>query len=311
MEYTTLGTTDLQVSRLGMGTVELGMAYGIGLPSPPSDDECIRLLRTAFEAGITFIDTAAAYGRSEELVGRAFAGLASRPVISTKATLVSPDTAEPLRGHQRRQHLEASIQRSLKRLSAESLDLLQFHNVEPNWLDADLFETMDDLTRRGWIRYWGASTYGRDGPRAVCAAADRLRALQAAYNLLDRSLEAEILPACRQAGMGVIFRSVFLKGVLSDRYLRLPPNLASLGEVAAQAAQIARTAGITLPELALRFAGYSPWAQVALFGTASIQELKTNLAAFEAGPLPESVSAAVDGLEVADKRLLNPSTWGF
>lgn len=311
MEYTTLGTTDLQVSRLGMGTVELGMAYGIGLPSPPSDEECIRLLRTAFEAGITFFDTAAAYGRSEELVGRAFAGLSSRPVIATKAILTSPGTSSPRRGPERRRQLEESIQQSMKRLAVESLDLLQFHNVEPDWLDADLFGIMEDLTRRGWIRHWGASTYGLDGPRAVCAAADRLRTLQAAYSLLDRSLEAEILPACRQAGMGVIFRSVFLKGVLSDRYTRLPPNLAPLGQTAARAAQIARAAGITLPELALRFAGYSPWAQVALFGTASLQELQTNLTAFAAGPLPASVRAALDTIQVTDKRLLNPSTWGF
>jgi aryl-alcohol dehydrogenase-like predicted oxidoreductase len=309
MEYCTLGTTGLRASRLGLGTVELGMPYGLDMPPPPPDAECIRLLRGAYEAGITFFDTAAAYGRSEELVGAALAALSPRPVIATKATLIAPDSSIPLRGRALRQHLEHSVARSLQRLQVEAVDLLQFHSLEPAFVTTDLLDVVEDLTRRGWVRHWGASTYEEEAPRAIAAAPGPLRSLQLAYSLLDRRLERKVLPACRRAGMGVVFRSIFLKGVLTDRMRQLPPRLAPLRQAALKAGEIAAAASLSLPAMALRFAAFSPFTHVTLFGTASLRELEANLAAFAAGPLPPDVLEALNAVEVAEPSLLNPSTW--
>lgn len=311
MDERKLGRTSLTVSRLGLGTVELGMPYGIGLPTPPDDAACIALLHEAWDHGISFIDTAAAYGRSEELVGRAFGRKSTRPVIATKAATQLPGAAGPLVGAALRQQLEASVASSLRKLRLDTLDLLQFHSIEPEQLDDDLFVFMDSLCRRGWVRYWGASTYGERAPRAGITHSNHLVVLQVAYNMLDRRLERELLPACAAAGLGVVFRSVFLKGVLTPRYIDLPEHMESLRRAAAAAATLADDAGMSLSEMALRFAAYSPYADVALCGTGELEELHANLRAVEAGPLSPDLITAVRGLQVAEEELLNPATWGF
>lgn len=309
MELRALGNTDLQISPLGLGTVQLGMPYGIGLPEPPPEPECIHFLRRAFAAGITFFDTAAAYGRSEELIGRAFAGSASRPVIATKVLLREPGSPTMLRGQALRQQVEASVRRSLQRLGIEAIDLLQIHSVENRFVGPEILELIEDLTRRGWVRYWGASTYGEEASLEVLAVPNHLRTLQVAYSALDRRLEKRVFPACRQQGTGLILRSIFLKGVLSERFIFLPPKLQPLRNAAMQLKRIAEEAGIALSELALRFAAYCPYAHVTLFGSTSFKELEANLAALAAGPLPPEVMAAVDVVEVPDQRLLDPRTW--
>ncbi|MEW6754092.1 MAG: aldo/keto reductase [Candidatus Latescibacterota bacterium] len=310
MEYAALGNTHLRVSRLGLGTVELGMPYGVGLPDPPPDSQCYRLLEAACHAGITFFDTAAAYGRSEEIVGRALGG---RPevVVATKVGIGRPDGPGPLQGAALRRQLDESVGRSLRLLRADSLSLVQLHSLDPAWLTGDLLEAMADLSRRGWVRHWGASTYGEEAAAAVMALGEPFRALQVAYNALDRRLGRSALPAARRAGLGIILRSAFLKGVLSERLHRLPASLAPLQRAALRVEAVGQQAGIPLPDLALRFAAHSPLADVALFGTASLAEMERNLAAWAAGPLPGDVLEALQAIEVVPADLLNPSTWGI
>ena len=113
LEHRRLGATDLHVSPIGLGTVQIGMPYGIGKPAPPPDEKCISLLHRACEAGINYIDTAAGYGRSEELVGKAFARFTPKPVVATKVTLrKNQQDPENLRGAFLRKHIEESVLRS-------------------------------------------------------------------------------------------------------------------------------------------------------------------------------------------------------
>jgi len=168
---------------------------------------------------------------------------------------------------------------------------------------------MEDLTRRGRIRHWGATTYGEEAPLAVLQAAPLCRCLQVAYSVLDRRLEKEAFLACRREGTGLVLRSVFLQGVLSERSGQLPAHLSSLRDSSLRAGLIAEKAGLSRPELALRFAAHSPFAHTTLFGTTSIQELEANLAAFAAGPLPLDTFNALANLTVDDQHLLNPANW--
>lgn len=309
MDNRLLGTTDLQVSRLGLGTVELGMPYGLGLPEPPDDDTCIRFLHQAFDAGITLVDTAAAYGRSEELIGRTFGGCNTRPVIATKVALRPAGSETRLHGTALKEHVEGSVRRSLERLRLPVLDLLQVHSADERFVDAEFLELAEDLTSRGLVRYWGASTYGEIAPLEVLEWPTVFRSLQVAYSLLDRRLDAEVLPRCRQQGVGVLFRSILLQGVLSDRWRTLPPRLAPLREAARSAAELAAQAGITLAELAVRFALHHPVADTVLFGSSRFDELQANLAAIAAGPLPADLLAAVATIQVNDPLLLHPGNW--
>jgi len=311
MEYLALGTTSFKVSRIGLGTVQLGLPYDIGLPPPPAAAECIRLLRAAHDAGITYFDTAAVYGRSEELVGKAFAGVAKKPVLATKVGLRGGPEGTPLAGAALRRHLEESVTNSLRLLAVERLDLLQIHSVVDDVLPEELPQAMADLQGGGLVRHWGASTYGEAGSLAVLAHAGLFRTLQVAYNLLDRRMGKQVLPRCRELGVGRILRSVFLKGVLSNRARQLPKHLAALQAAALKAEAVASDMGISLPELAFRFAVFSRHADVTLFGTASQEELEGNLKAVAAGPLPPDATAALDRLQVRDPELLNPSAWGF
>jgi len=311
MEYVSLGTTSLEVSRVGLGTVELGLPYEIGLPPPPEDADCIRLLRAAHEAGITYIDTAAAYGRSEELVGKAFAEVVDKPVLATKVGLKASAEATPFTGDALRRHLEESVAASLKALGVERLDLLQIHSVDEACFTDELMECMSRLQERGLVLNWGASTYGEVAPMQALGHPELMRTLQVAYSLLDRRMGERVLPRCKEMGVGRILRSVFLKGVLSDRARHLPAHLDRLRDVALKAEKVAGDLGISLPEMALRFAVFSPCADVTLFGTAREDEVRANLRAVEDGPLPADALAALDGLQVTDPELLNPSTWGF
>ena len=300
----------MQVSPIGLGTVQLGMSYGIGKPSPPADDECVKLLHRACEAGINYIDTAAGYGRSEELVGKAFAEFTPQPIIATKVALrKNQQDPENLQGALLRQHIEESVLQSLKRLGSETLDLLQLHIASDRFIVPELLESMDNLSSRGLVRYWGASTYGQIAPMEVLASPERFYTLQVAYSILDRRQEDQVIPHCKEQGVGLVLRSVFLQGALSDRAYRLPDSLSGVRIPALKAAGIASSAGISLPALALRYAAFCPHPCITLCGTSSIEEIEANIAAFEAGPLPPEVREELDALKINDDFLLNPGNW--
>ena len=311
MQYRSFGSTDLEVSPIGLGTVELGIPYEIGLPPPPSEKDSIALLRQAYEAGINYIDTAPVYGNSEELVGKAFAALPDKPMLATKVTLQKERDEAALAGDELRQHLEASITNSLKLLNLECLEVLQIHSVEDNFATEELLELTADFRKRGLVRYWGVTTYGETAPMEVLAWPEHFQILQVAYNALDRRMEEEVFPRGRQVDVGLVLRSAFFKGVLSDRVRLLPDHLSGLIEAALKVEKVAKGLGISLPELAFRFNTYNPFSNIALFGTTSIAEMNTNIAAFRAGPLPQDVLDELKPLTLHDTSLLNPSTWGF
>ena len=307
MQTRTLGSTDLRVSALGLGTVELGIPYGIGRPPPPDDRLCLRLLHRARDQGVTYIDTAPAYGRSEELVGRAFPG-GRDVVVATKVSL-RDDSGALLAPQLLSRAIGDSVDRSRRRLSVETLDLLQIHNLGEGELSEALLAAMAEQVEAGRVRHWGVSTYGRLAPREALRHRRSIDALQVAYSILDRTLEEEILPRCREQDVGLVVRSVFLQGVLSARRRDLGPRLEPLRRAADAAGRVADGLGIGLPGLALRFALHESRAHVTLVGTAHPDELDANLRALEAGPLSSDTVAQLRRIHVEDESLLNPGTW--
>lgn len=304
-----LAGTGLPASSLGLGTVELGLPYGLGKAAPPDDAACIRLLHHAQARGIAYLDTAAAYGRSEEIIGQAFPGGRERPVIATKVSLLDPD-GTAWSSSRMASEIQMSIDRSRTLLRTEVLDLVQIHNAEALIAgDQALHDAMNEQIQAGNVRHWGASTYGEDAAMAVLDRGPLLRTLQIAYSLLDRTLESQVVPACHQTDTGLILRSVFLQGVLSDRRHTLPDALASLRLAADTAARVAEDLGVSLPVVALRFALFESTAQIALVGTADKAELDTSIDAAVAGPLPHEAVKALRAIKVADETLLNPGSW--
>jgi aryl-alcohol dehydrogenase-like predicted oxidoreductase len=269
-------------------------------------------LHWALDHGIGYFDTAAGYGHSEELLGRAFGGRSPRPVIATKVAVHSEAEGKLLRGKALAAQLENSVFKSLEHLGTEELDLLQIHAPAVGaFIGAELLELMEHFTRQGRVRYWGVSTYGAEQPLQALEHPRTIRSVQVAHNLLDRSLKGAVFPTCAALGVGLILRSVFLKGVLSDRLETLPSHLAALQGAGQQAQRLAEELGISLPALALRYAASQPQAQVVLVGTAAVGELAGNLEAFSAGPLPAEILTRIETIDIEDQALLNPGTWGI
>lgn len=297
MRYRTLGRTGLAVSELSFGAVEIGMDYGIaaaGDHQRPTDAEAERLLHRVLDLGINYIDTARAYGESEAVIGRVLAGRRKDFVLCTKVL--------PLESAQ---ELEASVAESLRQLRTDHVDILMIHSAPQTSIEQGA--TAEHLLRlkdRGWFRFLGASLYGEESALAAIEAGV-FDCLQIAFSALDRRPEARVIPAAQAAGVGLVARSIVLKGALTHRYQYLPEPLAALKE----AVQSLEAFGIPLPELAYRYALDRDVPETALVGTASIAELDAAIAYRAAGPLPANVLEAIHKQPLLSDNELNPGKW--
>lgn len=303
-----LGHTGLMVGAISLGTVELGLDYGVAVDEdtrPPSAQAAERFVRQAVEHGIDYIDTARAYGESEAIVGRA---LADHPdvVVATKLEPV----AAGLAGRDLERVVERSIGDSRRTLGRDTLDILQVHSItEPLIPEALIPEALIDLMEaareRGWTRFLGASTYGAAAAHAVIDSG-RFDIVQVAYSPLDREAEASALTSAR---LGVVARSVLLRGVLSRRFDRLPAALRPLSDTVRRLLDATGATPDELPGLAYRFVLGHPRVLTALVGTTRIEELEEIFRAADAGPLPPEVDRAIREVTIDDADLLRPDRW--
>jgi aryl-alcohol dehydrogenase-like predicted oxidoreductase len=315
MIYHTLGRSNLRVSTLALGTVELGLAYGISLPgetSHPTEAEGVRLVHAALDAGITLIDTARAYGASENVLGVALADRRQNVVLATKVRTQRADGTTPT-GKALREAMRADLTASLRALRTDYVDLWQIHNVDAALLAeretvADLFA---EVRNAGLVRAVGGSTYGIAAPLAALAA-DLFDVLQVTYSVLDQRLEAQVFPAAAAQNVGLVVRSVLLKGVLTARGDHLPAQLAPLRERSQVFRQLvaARGNGLSPVQAAIGFALGHPQIGATLVGVRNPAELAEALGAL-AHPLTPDLRAALAELRLDDDDLLDPSTWGI
>ncbi len=318
MRYRQLGKTDLRLSELSLGTVALGMPYGIGegarsedgMP-PPTDSEAIALIHHAMERGINFFDTARVYGRSEELLGKALRDRRHKALVATKLTCQNED-GTALADADLAEHMARSLHTSLSLLGREYVDLLLLHSASSDLLEnSDAIALLKRFQAQGKARYIGASTYGTVAPQiAIAQGAD---ALQVAFNILDQRLTAEVLPCAQAAGTGIIVRSVFLKGALSQRANYLPERLATLR---AHSEEVKGTAETLSPPLtregaALKFVLAQESIATALVGARDIAELEASLSAANSPPWDESTIERFRRLRCDQADLLDPNTWGL
>ena len=308
MEYREITRADLRVSRITLGTVELGMEYGIGAPGKvnrPQTAEAEAIIRTAMENGINLFDTAPAYGESE-----AFVGIALRKAGNTDvhiATKVGPFGDNAISADTVRQSLE----RSLRNLNRERLDLVQIHNATARQLfDSPLMDILVQARDQGKIGAIGASVYGEEAALASLTHPD-IATLQIAYNLLDQRMAERVLPVAKERGIAVLGRSVLLKGVLTGRRQHLPAHLDKLRGFAETAADWAKGHALTLPEAALRFCLADDALSSVLIGISSLQELNTALEMAGKGPLQTDQCAEACKLAVSDETLIDPRFWGI
>lgn len=318
MRYRQLGKTDLRLSELSLGTVALGMPYGLdaqapgaGGAPPPTDSEAIALIHHAFDRGVNFFDTARAYGRSEELLGKALRDRRHKVLVATKVTCQNKDGVA-LVGPELAEQMARSLHTSLRLLGTDYVDLLLLHSASTDLLEnSDAIAELKRFRAQGKARFIGASTYGTAAPRI--AIAQGVDALQAAFNILDQRLAAEVFPCAKAAGAGIIVRSVFLKGALSPRAEYLPARLATLKERSSAVERIAAALSppLTREAAALKFVLAHESIATALVGVRDIAELEASLAAARAPRWSDATVERFRRLRCDRADLLDPSTWGL
>lgn len=210
MKKRTLGNSGLEVSTLGLGCMGLSFGYG-----PETDKkEAITLLRAAFDAGITFFDTAEAYGpyANEELLGEAFADKRDQVVIATKFGFKDGLPANGL--DSRPENIIRVAEASLKRLKTDYIDLFYQHRVDPNIPIEEVAGTIQDLMKQGKVKHWGLSEAGAQTIRKAHAV-QPVAALQSEYSLWWREPEQAIIPTLEELGIGFVPFSPLGKGFLT------------------------------------------------------------------------------------------------
>jgi aryl-alcohol dehydrogenase-like predicted oxidoreductase len=294
MQKRTLGKSGLEVSALGLGC--MGMSYGYG---PAADkQEMISLIRSAVERGVTFFDTAEAYGpfTNEELVGEALAPFQGQVVIATKFGFKLDPTAERgLSGlDSRPEHIKQVAEASLKRLKVDAIDLFYQHRVDPDVPIEDVAGAVKDLIREGKVKHFGLSEPGAQTIRRAHAV-QRVTAVQSEFSLWWRRPEAEVLPTLEELGIGFVPFSPLGKGFLtgtinenttfdSSDFRNIVPRFTLEARKANQAlvdllAQIAKRKKATPAQIALAWLlAQKPWI-VPIPGTRKLERLDENIGA--------------------------------
>jgi aryl-alcohol dehydrogenase-like predicted oxidoreductase len=327
MDHDHLGHTGVSVSKLCLGAMMFG-SWG-----NRDHDECIRIVHAALDAGINFVDTADVYGagESEEIVGKALNGRRDDVILATKFS--NPMGEDPNRRGASRRWIVRAVEDSLRRLRTDWIDLYQLHRPDPSTDLAETLTALTDLVQQGKVRSIGHSTFPAGQiVEAQWVARDRnlqrFVTEQPPYSILVRAIEADVLPACRRHGMGVLSYSPLTGGWLSGRWrkdagqqgssragrlperfdLSQPGNQRKLDAVE-ELAQLAEHIGITLIQLAIAFVLRHPAITSAIIGPRTMEQLEGQLAGADV-VLDEAVLDRIDEI-VPPGVTVNPADSSF
>jgi len=295
----TLGRTDFQVTTLGYGAMELR-----GAPSGPevSDEAAEKVLNTVLDAGINFIDTSIDYGRSEDLIGRFIAHRRAEYFLASKCGCV-PDAPMGAAHLHTAANIGAGVERSLRRMKTDYLDLVQFHRslTRSEFAEHGALEAALALKKAGKVRFIGVSgTLPNLVEQIEMGSFD---AFQIPYSALQREHE-EVISRAAAAGSGIIIRGGVARGAPTDwqrRYYMLPG--ATMRERWEQARLDDLLNGLSRLEVTLRFTLSNPDLDTTIVGTRDAGHVRDNIAAALKGPLPEDlVREAKQRLDEASSR---------
>jgi aryl-alcohol dehydrogenase-like predicted oxidoreductase len=290
MKYRKFGSTGLEVSEVGFGAWAIGgNAYGNSY-GPTRDEESLRAIQTALELSCTFFDTADCYGHghSEELLGTALKGRRSQVVIATKVG--SDFYHDPARLNFTEEYIFSAVERSLRRLATDYIDLYQLHNPPFSLIEsARLFDAMEKLKGQGKIRFYGISIH--DPQEGLLAMKNgRPAAIQVVYNYLRRDAAEELFPRALAEGVAIVAREPLANGFLTGKYTK--DSVFPVGDIRhqwsakfqahliSQVQDFAKTAAqspFTPAQTALRFVLAQPAVSVVIPGCKTADQAEENL----------------------------------
>lgn len=305
MKYRKLGKTDYNVSEIGFGAWGIGGTMWIGA----SDKESLAALRRAIELGVNFIDTALVYGNghSEQLVGQVVRETRRKVYVATK---VPPKNrlwpAPPGIGIEEAYPIDYFVrcaEESLRNLGIETIDLLQLHVWNPEWLHRDEWRrALEEVKRQGKVRAFGISLNNHQPDTALgVIETDLIDAVQVIYNIFDQSPERTLFPACMRRNIGVLVRVPLDEGALAGRvtekttfpegdfrnnYFRGDRKKQVAERVAALVRDLDLEDASELPEIALRFCLSHPAVSTVIPGMRTTRSVEANVLSSGLGPLP-------------------------
>jgi aryl-alcohol dehydrogenase-like predicted oxidoreductase len=292
MHHSQLGNSGLRVSQLCLGAMTFGQGFhNIGVVAQEQADEMVRV---ALAAGVDFFDTADVYsqGQSEEILGRALkaAGVRRESVVVATGDVNNVGLS--------RKHIIEGCNASLRRLGTDYIDLYQIHGFDPVSPLEETLEALNDLVRQGKVLYIGCSNLpARTLAKALGISASRgwasFASLQAYYSLVGRDLEHELLPLCREEGLGVLPWSPLSGGYLSGKYRQgspevgrrnqfdFPPVAANASDALGPLEEVARQRAASMACVALAWLRRQPGVTSVIIGARNVEQLHDNLAAAE------------------------------
>lgn len=307
MKYKRFGKTNWNVSNICLGTVELGMEYGFysdGEQSVPSQQKSVDLLIESFNNGINFLDTAPAYGNSEEIVGMAIQNWNKKIYLATKIENFSDEPEKSVL----RKRIELSISNSLRNLKVDQIDLLQIHSM--NIKDDTYLYTLEILKEyldKEIIGALGATVYEIEEAKAAIQST-LISAIQVQYNLLDQRMADEVFSLANKNDIAVLSRSTFLKGALTKRMSYFPSTLKELKKLVGQAKSVANESSESITSLALKFCLSNEQINAVLIGIRNSEELNYALKVCNDQPLSQSTLDKTFILRSFSKEI-DPRNW--
>lgn len=297
---------EFQLSRLMLGTVQFGLAYGIANKTgQPTYEEARDIVAAAFENGVNCLDTAPRYGSSEEVVGRILEdlGIADRFVVVSKLMPLADEVSSDEAAYQ---FIEESVLASLQRLRLQQLPICLFH-IQSNFR---YIEGLERVREKGLVKHIGVS-FATPENCAEIVASGRAEAIQIPTNILDKRYRAQgVFELARERQVAVFVRSAYQQGLLVMREEDVLPELAEVMPTLRQLHRLADEAGLGRDEMALRYVLGIEGATSVVIGMETVEQVQQNVRIFEQGPLPPDLVAAIDAAvpELSEK-ILHPFNW--
>lgn len=312
MDYKTIG--DYKISRVGLGTVQFGMDYGINNKTGQVGfEEIVEILTSARDAGLNFVDTAPAYGTSEESIGKALAQIDGFGdyVICTKLDL--PSNVEELGDKELTDLVRSRVARSIESLRIECVPLFLLHRPAHRTMRNGLvWKALLEECSAGRIGHLGVSVDGANTEDALeCIGDGDVTAVQIPFNALDyRWHAAGVFEAAKRSGTAIISRSTYLKGLLAMDVEDVPEFLSEAVPHKEFLATLASDLGITSIQFAMRYVLSLPEIASTIVGVDSAEQFRENLDVYRMGPLPEDVVKRIQARirDVSDLVVV-PSLW--
>ena len=313
MKKRILGKTDINVSEISFGTVSLGVPYGIGVTvesDMPSEADSIKLLNDALDNGINFFDTALTYGKSEEIIGKAFEGRRSESVICSKpAHLYDIYANQKLpSGKEILEKLDNSVQQSLSKLKTDYIDVYMSHDGTEEVIENEtVIDFYQKLKKKGIIRATGVSVYTvEESIKAINSGVWDV--IQLAFNLMDqRQLPA--IELARQKGVGIVVRSVLFKGILTGKGDNLHAQLKPVQDHRQKYYSLLSDNAKTLSDLATKFVLSCNGVSSVLVGIDKPDYLSQALAVADGKYLNTELFEKAKSLAYPDPEFLNLPLW--